>query len=51
MVECFESMGGLGLRGLQMNTKSLGDNENMPSQQTEVGDGGPSPRVSAASSI
>ncbi|TWW72038.1 hypothetical protein D4764_16G0005350 [Takifugu flavidus] len=50
-VECFESMGGWGLRGLQMNTKSACDNENMPSQQAEVGDGGPPPRVSAASYI
>lgn len=36
-------MGGLGLRGQEMNTKSHCDNENMPSQQAEVGDGGPSP--------
>lgn len=34
-------MRGLGLRGQEMNTKSHCDNENMPSQQVEVGDGGP----------
>ncbi|CAG10487.1 unnamed protein product [Tetraodon nigroviridis] len=44
-VERFESMGGLGLRGREMNTKSHCDNENMPSQQVEVGDGGPLPGV------
>lgn len=44
-------MGGLGLRRQEMNTESHHDNENMPSQQAEVGDGGPPPRVSAASDI